>query len=54
MHAEVTDAGQGKLRVGYTAPKPGFYRLEIRSANVPLGDSPYSLQVRGSKGRGSG
>ena len=55
MPAEVTDAGQGRLRVNYTAPRPGFYRLTISSvastttsARVPLGDSPYSLQVRES------
>jgi hypothetical protein len=49
---EVTDAGQGRLRVSYTAPRPGFYRLMLQSVGptattpVPLGDSPYSLQVR--------
>lgn len=52
MPTEVTDAGQGRLRVGYTAPRPGFYRLAIQTVAstattpVPLGDSPYSLQVR--------
>mmetsp|Transcript_25806 Transcript_25806/g.48982 ORF Transcript_25806/g.48982 Transcript_25806/m.48982 type:complete len:758 (+) Transcript_25806:138-2411(+) len=46
--SELQEDGKGRVRVTYTAPQAGFYRLDIRSGTVPLGDSPYSLQVKES------
>ncbi|KAK9842203.1 hypothetical protein WJX81_000327 [Elliptochloris bilobata] len=41
----VSRQGNGCWLCVYTPPAPGFYRLELRSCGVPLGGSPFSVQM---------
>ena len=45
---DVAAPHEGRMRCTYTAPAPGYYRLEITCRGTQLASSPFSVQVRRS------
>jgi len=49
VHAKVSDNGNGKYPVEYTATKAGDYTVSVRLRGEHIKDSPYSVHVEGPK-----